>query len=131
MKHRHLIIVAAGIFLIALTISPFVIPIVTLAHSVHDAKQRVIEQLDHASIRDAARTLLSNLDVKADRMIGDHELPKSIRQTNPNFVHIADGILYIEYGGGFAHYGLVIPPPDVEYLDGKLVADGIFFYEGE
>jgi len=128
-KTRHTIIVIA----ILLAISPFIMGFIgfySMAKSINDAKEGV-RQLDHISIRDAGRELLSGMDNKSNRMIENSELPDGIRKTDPKFVHYANGVLYIEYGGGFAHYGLAIPTVNTEFPDGDRLTDGIFYYEAE
>lgn len=106
------------------------IGIYSMANSIDDAKQKV-RQLDHESIRDVGRDFLLEMEDKSNRMIESNELPDLICKTEPNFVHFADGVLYIEYGGGFAHYGLAIPSVNTEYRGGERLTDGIFFYEAE
>lgn len=128
-KTRRIIIVA-GICLILISIAPFVVGFYTMAKSTNDAKTRV-RQLDHIAIRDAGHEFVSGMDDKSNRMLEYREIPDSILQTDPKFVHFADGVLHIEYGGGFAHYGLAIPRVGAEYRDGSLLTDGIFFYEAE
>ena len=57
----------------------------------------------------------------------------------PKYVRVMDGSLHIEYGGGFAHYGLIVAPSSQRikktsnesyYAEQKLV-DHVHFYDTE
>ena len=114
------VLFAAAMFMV----SPF------LQHfrSITADQQRIVNDLDHSSIRDAAIPLLANVE---DRLIEQDDWPTLIAQTEPKNIHVANEMLVIEYGSGFAHYGLVIDPGDGQFADRTKLTDGVYFYETE
>lgn len=116
------------------------LPLMRLARDIRAAQHQIVNEFDHISIRDAARSLLTD---PTDRDIDLRKLPNSIAKTEPKSVYVQHGALYIEYGGGFAHYGLIIDPSDrpvaadgndaggeFYYREKKIIAD-VYFYDSE
>ena len=104
--------------------------LISLQHfgSTTAAQQRIINDFDHASIRDAAMPLLANVE---ERLIEHDDLPTLIAETKPKHVHVMNEMLFIEYGSGFVHYGLIIDPNHGQFSDRTKLADGVYFYETE
>ncbi|MCA9198237.1 MAG: hypothetical protein KDA87_11895 [Planctomycetales bacterium] len=116
------------------------LPLMRLARDIRAAQHQIVNEFDHISIRDAARSILAD---PTDRDIDLCDLPNSIAKTEPKSVYVRHGAMYIEYGGGFAHYGLIIDPSDrpvasdgndaggeFYYREKKLIAD-VYFYDSE
>ena len=111
-------------------------PLIRMSRKIDAVQYRIINEFDHFSIRDAAIELLSDA---TNREVCDVDIPEAIAKTEPKFVSVADGTVQIEYGGGFAHYGLIIdknvrptvsPSGDMYYKEKRLIKD-VYFYESE
>jgi hypothetical protein len=125
------LLVATFVIGLLLSVAMFVIsPLVRLASSINTAQQRIINDFDHVSIRDAAVPLLTG---SADRFVEQYDWPKSVAETDPapKSVHVTNGMIVIEYGSGFAHYGLIIDPSNAKHTGRKKLGSGIYFYETE
>ena len=92
------------------------------------AQRRIINNIDHRMIRDSVLPLLEN---SAQRFIEPDDWPECVAMTEPKTVYIANGQVFIEYGGGFVHYGLVIDPNNQQQTDRKKLINGVYFYETE
>ena len=132
----HILMVTAGIALLLTLALALLSPMIRLSREIDTAHNRIINEFDHVSIRDSALAILVD---PTDRDIADLDLPEPIAQTDPKYVHVMNGSLHIEYGGGFAHYGLIIDPSSrrskttsdgSHYAEQKLV-DHVYFYEAE
>ena len=131
----HILITTAGIAALLSVALIALSPIIRLSRQVNAAHNRIINELDHASIRDAALNLLAD---PTEREIAFSDLPVSIAQTEPKYVHVTNGSLHIEYGGGFAHYGLIVDPrkrqnknTDDPYYTEQALVDDVYFYDTE
>jgi hypothetical protein len=82
-------------------------PTFKLAAEIRLKKDRVLHQLDHSKIAVAAIELLASAP---NGLLEDADIPPAIKDGEPKFVNIAYECVTIEYGGGFAHYGLIIDP---------------------
>jgi len=92
------------------------------------AQRRIINNIDHRMIRDSVLPLLEK---PAQRFIEPDDWPECVAMTEPKTVYIANGQVFIEYGGGFVHYGLVIDPNNQQQTDRKKLINGVYFYETE
>ena len=89
----HILITTAGIAALLSVALIALSPIIRMSRQVNAAHNRIINELDHASIRDAALTLLAD---PSEREIAFSNLPVSIAQTEPKYVHVTSGSLHIE-----------------------------------
>lgn len=141
MKFRiaHILSVTAIIAVLLAGAMYLLSPFIHHFGSINAAQHRIIHEFDHTSIRDSAIELLAK---NPDGFIDKHELPESLSVTNPNSVYIGDGCVTLEYGSGFAHYGLIIDPSNRkfantpnqdngQYYEETKLTDGVYFYESE
>ena len=106
------------------------------------AEAQEIGKTQSVNLISEAKTLLSDGEDKWF-MRGDAELPTVIGSMSLNYVDIVasrknqgGGHVRCEYGGGFAHFGLILVPDateEAEYVgsSGKELASGVFYYDGE
>lgn len=91
--------------------------------------QQVVEEFDHASIRDSGRELLEiaqRENLTGVIIVDPAKLPASIRETNPRQVRIFEQVLTIEYDCNFI---LLVVPPDHENPLGTMLLEGIAYHE--
>ena len=136
---KHLLVTVAGVTILLSVALVMFYPIIQLSRDINATQNRIINEFDHGSIRDAAIVLLSD---PTDRYLDLPDLPEPIARTAPKSVHVTNGTIRIEYGGGFAHYGLIIDPNDRQagnlanmingvYYDEQKLMKNVYFYETE
>ena len=125
---KHLLAITAIIGLLLAAAMIVFSPFIELASSINAAQNRIINEFDHALIRDSTFPLLKN---SAERFVEPEDWPPTVAETEPKSIYVANGQVFIEYGGGFAHYGLIIDPNNQRQADRTKLTDGVYFYETE
>lgn len=104
-------------------------------------RQALVYQVNHDALLEACRELQANYaQARATKSWPtDHRTlwPEMLRQLNPSDVSRGSGAtLYIEFGGGFHHFGYVVFPTDDERPDiGGMgwawlrLRDGLWYYD--
>ena len=129
LKPKYLLAIATviGLFL-AVAVSVLLLPIFSLSSSFYGDQHRIIHELDYAAIRDAASPLLDN---SAEGLVEPNDWPTDIAEAAPNTVFVTNGMVFIEYGSGFGHYGLVVDPDGQYHAARTKLIDDVYFYETE
>jgi len=95
-----------------------------------DRRQRLIlYQTDHRAVLEAGRQMLA--DTNAYPTYPENtNLPKVLRDLEPNYVLIADdrSKLDVEMGGGFFHFGYTIYRDDMAGRGEKQLLPGLWYY---
>ena len=128
LQTKHFLIATAVTGLLLAAAIVVLSPLLQHVGSIRAAQQRIVNDFDHASIRDVATPLLAKT---VDGFIEQDEWPTLIAETEPKYIHVANGVIFIEYGGGFLHYGLAIAPNNSQFADGTKLTDGVYFYDTE
>ena len=103
-------------------------PLVELAVWNKREKQRIIEELDHASIRESVSILVQE---SFDGVIDQQNWPDALAATKPTFVQTAGKFVIVDYGGGFEHFGLIFSFGGNTPEDARKLGEGIYYYAGE
>lgn len=123
------VLIGLLIFLLLL-ILPGIRFYMAMANSDKKARQSIIDEFDHPSLRDDGRKLI---ELASGRGYGKSfepgELPDSILETNPVAVQYDQGFLYIQYGRPF--FGLIICAPGDFSPVGRPIIDGVYYYEAD
>lgn len=104
---------------------------------IHAKRSWLLTDVDHLAVRDAGRLLLAVHEKNS--VVEPSQLPKELARLGPNMMAFVDdrGLLRLEFGGGFFHYGLFVVPEDADGitldieppLKFTLLVDGVCFYE--
>ena len=123
---KHLLIAFIGIALLLAVATIFLSPLFRFSEELNAAQRRIKRDLDHAAILESSNFLLL---IGASQFIDNAELPDAIAQTQPKSVYVNNGVVHIEYGGGFGHYGLIVDPNNKHRANPVTQAEGVYRQE--
>ena len=104
----------------------FLSPFIQSFRNVREDQHRIKNDLDHAAILECAALLLTESSIGT---VANADLPQSIASTQPKYVHVVDGAMYIEYGSGFSHYGLIVDPGNMRHRNISNQTNGAYYRE--
>jgi hypothetical protein len=100
-----LVMVGGGLMLVA--------DVLMKSRAIGIEKTRLATRIDHKVLAEAYDALLADGKIPAEPKYGldgikESELPPEIRILKPNNVLFSSDAMYLEFGGGFFHFGLKV-----------------------
>ena len=125
---KQLLVVTAAISMFFAAATFLLSPFAKFAAANKRQKQRILEELDHDLIRDAVSIFVEN---SVTGVVDQPSWPDVLEASNPTFVQTAGKMVFVDYGNGFEHFGLIFSFGPTQIEDARRISDGVYYYEDD